>query len=151
MFRVIVQDSRRTPTSGKVVAHIGSYDPHAKTVTLQKDKASFYLEHGARPSERVVKLLVGEGVKLPAWVKEATPRQGATRKPEKLRKNQPVQEAPQETQEPAPKTDEEQPASATPEAKAVTEPVAPEGQTEDQKPETATSPVEDKPEADQGK
>ena len=46
MFRVVVQDSRQTPTSGKVVAPLGSYDPHAKTVILNKEKAAFYL--GAR-------------------------------------------------------------------------------------------------------
>jgi small subunit ribosomal protein S16 len=31
MFRVIVQDSHRSPTSGKVVAFLGSYDPHTKS------------------------------------------------------------------------------------------------------------------------
>ena len=45
MFRVVVQDSRRTPTSGKVVAALGSYDPHTKAVTLDKDKAQFYSEY----------------------------------------------------------------------------------------------------------
>ena len=88
MFRVVVQDARRTPTSGKVVAHIGSYDPHSKTVTLKKDKVSFYLEHGAQPSERVVKLLVSEGVALPAWVKQPTiDKQRAIRNLDKLRRN----------------------------------------------------------------
>ena len=41
MFRVVVQDSRRTPTSGKVVAALGSYDPHSKAITLVKDQAEF--------------------------------------------------------------------------------------------------------------
>jgi small subunit ribosomal protein S16 len=90
MFRVIVQDSRRTPTSGRIVAHIGSYDPHSKSVILQKDKASFYLEHGAQPSGRVVKLLAGEGVKLPKWVAQAADdKQRTTRHADKLRKNRP--------------------------------------------------------------
>lgn len=90
MFRVVVQDSRRTPTSGKVVAQIGSYDPHAKTTTLKKDKAAFYLEHGAQPSERVVKLFVSEGVTLPAWVKQpATDKQRVIRTLDKLRRNKP--------------------------------------------------------------
>ena len=64
-FRVIVQDSRRTPTSGKIVAPLGSYDPHSKQTTLNKEKAQFYLEHGAQPSERVAAILKAEGVKLP--------------------------------------------------------------------------------------
>ena len=49
-FRVVVQDSRRTPTSGRIVAALGNFDPHTKTANLDKEKASFYLEHGAQPS-----------------------------------------------------------------------------------------------------
>jgi small subunit ribosomal protein S16 len=90
MFRVVVQDSRQTPTSGRVVAQIGSYDPHAKTATLVKDKAEFYLTHGAQPSPRVVRLLESEGVTIPAWVKRSTVKAGTIRHPEKLRRNQPV-------------------------------------------------------------
>lgn len=89
MFRVVVQDSRLTPTSGRVVATIGSYDPHAKTTTLVKEKAEFYLGHGAQPSERVVRLFEREGVALPTWVKtSSTIKQRAIRHPEKLRRNQ---------------------------------------------------------------
>ncbi len=100
MFRVVVQDSRQAPTSGRVVAQLGSYDPHAKTNTLVKDKAEFYLTHGAQPSPRVVRLMASEGVKLPEWVKLPTDKKQTTRNPEKLRKNQPkqvvAQEAPSE-------------------------------------------------------
>lgn len=104
MFRVVVQDSRRTPTSGKVVALLGSYDPHAKTSTLAKDKAVFYLDHGAQPSERVVALFEREGVKLPGWVSKTPVRQGKTRKPEKLRGAQSDEQqttTPPESSEPA--------------------------------------------------
>jgi small subunit ribosomal protein S16 len=93
MFRVVVQDSRRTPTSGKVVALLGSYDPHGKAASLQKDKAQFYLDHGAQPSGRVVKLLENEGVKLPVWVKKSIAKERAVRNPDKLRKHQPVDQA----------------------------------------------------------
>jgi small subunit ribosomal protein S16 len=90
MFRVVVQDARRTPTSARVVALLGSYDPHAKNVTLRKDKAAYYLEHGAQPSDRVIKLFVSEGVRLPIWVKQsAADKKRTTRNPDKLRKNQP--------------------------------------------------------------
>lgn len=95
-FRVVVQDSRRTPTSGKVVAALGSFDPHAKTSTLDKEKAAFYLEHGAQPSERVVRLLKAEGVTLPSWVKTSDDKAGKLRNPEKLRRNQPKEEAVEE-------------------------------------------------------
>ena len=87
MFRVVVQDSRRTPTSGKFVAQLGSYDPHAKVMSLKKDRAQFYLDHGAQPSDRVIRLFEQEGIKLPNWVQKGETKKGAIRNPEKLRKN----------------------------------------------------------------
>lgn len=101
MFRMVVQESRLTPTSGKVVALLGSYDPHAKAVTLDKEKASLYLKNGAQPSDRVARLLKSEGVKLPEWVKITEGKKRTTRNPEKLRKNQPKEEAPVEAEAPA--------------------------------------------------
>ena len=97
MFRVVVQDSRLTPSSGRVVAMLGSYDPHTKAVQLEKEKADYYLKNGAQPSERVVRLFQLEGITLPSWVKAAsTTRARGIRNPEKLRKNQPKEEAPAE-------------------------------------------------------
>lgn len=105
MFRMVVQDSRRTPTSGKIVAPLGSYDPHAKTLILDKEKAAFYLEHGAQPSERAARLLKGEGIKLPGWVKEPAKHERSVRNTEKRRSTAPAQpkeetaaEAPVETE-----------------------------------------------------
>ena len=92
MFRVVVQESRLTPTSGKVVAQIGSYDPHAKTVRLDAEKASFYLKNGAQPSDRAAMLLQKEGVELPKWVKVSSAKSRTTRNPDKLRRNQPKEE-----------------------------------------------------------
>ena len=129
MFRVVVQDSRRTPTSGKVVATLGSYDPHAKNVNLDKEKAQFYLEHGAQPSSRVAALLKQEGVKLPKWVALADKKAGKLRNPEKLRRNRPAEEpAPAAEDEPAPA--EEAPAEAAAEAPAETSAEAPEAPAE---------------------
>lgn len=99
MFRVVVQDSRRTPTSGKVVARLGSYDPHAKTLILDKERAAFYVEHGAQPSERVAHLMAKEGIKLPEWVKVATKKTSNVRNADKRRSTTPpapVEEAPVE-------------------------------------------------------
>jgi len=93
MFRVIVQDSRITPTSGKIVALLGSYDPHAKTTSLDKDKAAAFLKNGAQPSERVALLLKREGVKLPSWVEVDTKKAGKLKHAEKLRKNRSSAEA----------------------------------------------------------
>ena len=89
-FRLIVQDSRFSPKSGRVVAYIGSYNPHSKAVTLDKEMAEQYLSKGAQPSPRLVKILKNEGVKLPNWVREPAPKKRATRNPEKLRRNRPA-------------------------------------------------------------
>jgi len=94
MFRLVVQESRLTPTSGKVVFALGSYDPHAKVASIDKEKAAFYLSNGAQPSERVARLLKNEGVELPSWVKIASEKKRTTRHAEKLRKNQPKAETP---------------------------------------------------------
>lgn len=89
MFRMIVQDSRRTPTSGKLVATLGSYDPHAKTIIVDKEKAAFYLEHGAQPSQRTARLLQSEGVKLPTWVSLSTNKKRTVRNADKRRSTRP--------------------------------------------------------------
>ncbi len=90
-YRVVVQDSRQTPTSGKFVAMLGSYDPHAKTTTLVKEKAELYLKNGAQPSDRVVALFKSEGVKMPSWVKVEKFKTKTTKNAEKLRKNRPAE------------------------------------------------------------
>jgi small subunit ribosomal protein S16 len=116
MFRVVVQDSRLTPTSGKVVALVGSYDPHAKTSQLDKDKASFYLKNGARPSPRVVRLLKDQKVKLPDWVIVPEDKKRSIRNPEKLRKNQPAAPA---SEKPAAEPEEVPQAAEEPEKPAA--------------------------------
>lgn len=108
-FRVVVQDSRRTPKSGKIVAQVGTYDPHSKTINLDKERAQAYLDHGAQPSDRVVLILEKEGVKLPKWVSKPGKQEGKIRHPEKLRRNQPKEE-PKAEEPAAPKT----PAEETP-------------------------------------
>ncbi|HEU5004537.1 MAG TPA: 30S ribosomal protein S16 [Candidatus Saccharimonadales bacterium] len=129
-FRVVVQDSRFHPTRGRIVAYLGSYNPHSKATQLDKDLVAKYLGNGAQPSDRVARLLKSEGVKLPDWVKTSDPKERAIRNPEKLRRNQPKEEsapeveataeASQAAEEPAP-TEE---ASAEPEAEAA-QPEAP--------------------------
>ena len=85
MFRIVVQDSRTTPTSGKVIAYLGSYDPHSKNLILDKEKASTYLNQGAQPTPRVVGILKSEKVKLPKWVSEVKTQKRDVRNPDKRR------------------------------------------------------------------
>jgi small subunit ribosomal protein S16 len=110
-YRVVVQDSRRTPSSGKVVYSLGSYNPHTKETIIDKEKAEFYLKNGAQPSERVTSVLQKEGVKLPEWVNAVKQKESTTRNPEKLRKNQPKTEpSAEETQDAvSPDSSEEKP------------------------------------------
>lgn len=88
-FRMIVQDARRSPSSGRVVEVLGNYNPHTKETNIDKDKAATYLSNGAQPSDRAARILKGDGVKLPAWVRIVKVTKKTTKNPEKLRKNQP--------------------------------------------------------------
>ena len=116
-FRVVVQDTRQTPTSGRVVAQLGHYDPHTKAVTIDNEKATLYLSNGAQPSERVARLLQKQGVKLPDWVTLSENKARKTRHPEKLRKDQPKEEKVEEkVEEPVAEAPTEAPEEVTAEA-----------------------------------
>ena len=91
-FRIVVQDARRTPSSGRIVAQIGHYNPHTKAVVLNKEKAAFYVSNGAQPSPRAALVLKNEGVALPAWVKLGGGKTRAVKDTEKLRRNRPAEE-----------------------------------------------------------
>ena len=100
VYRLAVQESNRHPSSGRVVAYVGSYNPHTKEANVNVEQAQKYLDNGAQPTPRVVKLLKDAGVKLPKWVKEFEGgKEKAVRNAEKLRKNQPKEEAPEEVAE----------------------------------------------------
>ena len=97
VYRLAVQEAHRHPSSGRVVAYVGSYNPHTKGSNIQAELAQKYLDNGAQPTPRVVKLLKEAGVKLPKWVKQpVADKKKSIRNPEKLRKNQPKEEAPAE-------------------------------------------------------
>lgn len=90
-YRVVVQDSRWSAKSGKVVAFLGSYDPHTKAISIDKEKAATFLINGAQPSPRVTLILKNQGVKLPSWVVDPTKKTGAVRNPQKRRSSMPEQ------------------------------------------------------------
>lgn len=93
-YRIVVQDVRRHPSSGKVAAYLGSYNPHTKEATLDKEATVKFLTNGAQPTPRVVRILEDQKIELPKWVKKgSSDRKRAIRNPEKLRKNQPKEEA----------------------------------------------------------
>jgi len=102
VYRVAVQEAQRHPSSGRVVAYVGSYNPHTKEANIQVEAAQKYLDNGAQPTPRVVKLLKDAGVKLPSWVKQpVADKQKSIKNAEKLRKNQPKEEVVEEAPAPA--------------------------------------------------
>lgn len=92
IYRIAVQEAQRSPTSGRVVTYLGSYNPHTKDAVINGEKAALYLKNGAQPSPRVVRLLQDAKVALPSWVMVPAPGQKALKHPEKLRKNRPQAE-----------------------------------------------------------
>ncbi len=135
-FRLIAQDSHFSPKRGRIVAYLGSYNPHTKEVKLDAEKVSKYLENGAQPSDTAAKLLKKEGIKLPAWFEAAQAKERAVRNPEKRRSTGPASakapaEKPAETEVSAEETaseeaaaepaSEETPAEPTPEAEPASE------------------------------
>jgi small subunit ribosomal protein S16 len=97
VYRLAVQEAQRHPSSGRVVAYVGTYNPHTKETKLDGEKVSFYLKNGAQPTPRVVRILTEQKVKLPSWVKAADKKESAIRNPEKLRKNRPAEVAEEPT------------------------------------------------------
>jgi len=96
VYRIVVQEAQRHPLSGRVVAEVGSHNPHTKTTVLDKEKIKFYLDNGAQPSSRVVRILKANKIALPKWVKVAPEKHAVAKHADKLRKNQPKEEAPAE-------------------------------------------------------
>ena len=128
IYRMAVQESQRHPSSGRVVAYVGTYDPHTKDAKVQVELAQKYLDNGAQPSPRVVKLLKTAGVKLPKWVVEASDKKLKNiRNSDKLRKNRPVEELKIEAPAEEPLLEAEEPAETeevVEKPKEVTEEVA---------------------------
>lgn len=62
-YRVVVADER-SPRGGRFIEIIGQYDPRQEPVHFQIDseKALTWLKQGAQPTEKVQKLLAGNGL-----------------------------------------------------------------------------------------
>ncbi len=57
-YRIVVAD-QRSPRDGRFVEAIGNYNPltDPETVTVDVERARYWLEHGAQPSEAVDRLI----------------------------------------------------------------------------------------------
>lgn len=66
-YRIVVADSR-SPRDGKFIERIGSYNPllakdDEKRVVLDAERAKYWVEMGAQPTDRVARFLDAAGVK----------------------------------------------------------------------------------------
>ncbi len=64
-YHIVVADSR-APRNGKYIERIGSYNPNTNpaTVDLKFDRALYWVNVGAQPTDTVRNILSGEGVLL---------------------------------------------------------------------------------------
>ena len=99
VYRIVVQEAQRHPLSGRIVAEVGNYNPATKETTLDKEKIETYLKNGAQPSSRVAFILKANKIALPKWYKEAPKKSVKAKHADKLRKNQPKEEAPAPAEE----------------------------------------------------
>jgi small subunit ribosomal protein S16 len=65
-YRIVATDAR-SPRDGKIIENIGFYDPlvadQAKQITLDAERAKYWLSVGAQPSETVTSILKKQGIK----------------------------------------------------------------------------------------
>lgn len=103
-YHIVVADSR-SPRDGKFIERIGSYNPNTNpaTVDLDFERALYWVEVGAQPTDTVRNILSGEGVLLKkhlkggvkkgAFSEEEAERRFAAWKAEKDAKNGKISDA----------------------------------------------------------
>ena len=81
-YRIVVADSRR-PRDGRFIERLGTYNPmvakdHPERVVLKDERISYWVGVGAKPSDRVARILAGAGLgsmpAIPEQTKQHMPR-----------------------------------------------------------------------------
>ena len=81
-YRIVVADSRK-PRDGRYIERLGTYNPmvpkdHPDRLNINEDRIKYWLEVGARPSERVTRFLSEKGFvekpEIPEQTKQHLPR-----------------------------------------------------------------------------
>ena len=123
VYRIVAAESSRAAT-GKFVEVLGHYNPHTKDLVIKKEETIKRLNHGAQPSNSVIKLLKQEKIDLPSWVKLETKNRKPKNEPEEVpeEKAAPAEEA--EVRNEATEAPAEAPAEETVEAPESEERVA---------------------------
>jgi small subunit ribosomal protein S16 len=60
-FRIVISPAREKRES-KFIEYVGSYSPHTKELTLNKDRVQYWLSQGAQPTETVKAFLIKEKI-----------------------------------------------------------------------------------------
>jgi small subunit ribosomal protein S16 len=107
-YRVVVAE-HSYPINGKFMADLGFYNPHTKGIGLKVEDVKLWLSKGAKPSNTVSRLLLGEKMKHPSIVFEKR-----NRKPKSEPTEKPA--AAPAAAEPTTEATEEAPAPDAPEA-----------------------------------
>jgi small subunit ribosomal protein S16 len=115
VYKVVAADSR-SPRDGKFLEAIGLYNPLTKphTVEIQEDRALYWLDKGAQPTDTVKSLLRQKGITLKRelsrrgltteqinsemenWTKLQEAKQKATTRKKKLKKSVDVEQKSEE-------------------------------------------------------
>lgn len=61
-YRIVVADSR-SRRDGRFIEILGNYNPENGTVTVDKERASYWISVGAQPTNTTISLLTKGGVK----------------------------------------------------------------------------------------
>ena len=67
MYRIVVADSRMA-RDGRFLEKLGTYNPHTKQVMVDVEATQKWINNGAAPTQTVHKLLLKQGLQLPALV-----------------------------------------------------------------------------------
>jgi small subunit ribosomal protein S16 len=82
MYRIVVADSR-SPRDGKFIEVIGQYAPRSgeQALNLKTDRANYWLDSGAQPSDTVRSLLRKAGVLKSRHEQRVSAKRGAAAVP----------------------------------------------------------------------
>jgi len=61
-FRLVVTDSRRAPKSGAYLETLGSYDARKKRISINMERAKYWMSQGAKTSLSAGNLLKKQGL-----------------------------------------------------------------------------------------
>ncbi len=60
-YRIVITNAREKRDS-KFIEYIGFFNPHTKTIEINKERAQYWLSVGAQPTDRVKFMFIKEGL-----------------------------------------------------------------------------------------